>query len=143
MCRPPSMPANVQERAARRSVPATFVGCVENGMVTISYKEYKRKIRTTETMEGKEFVRRFMLHIVPRGVHRVRYGGFFHGKGRTARLDECRKLQNEYNNKNNIHYYSSQTPAPEARKPGGRNMNAGCVSNRSPRREYSSPEGGT
>jgi len=82
----------------------------ENGMVTISYKDYKRKIRTTETMEGKEFVRRFMLHIVPRGVHRVRYGGFFHGKGRTARLDECRKLQNEYNDKNNIHYYSSQTP---------------------------------
>ena len=116
MCRPPSMPANVQERAARRSVPATFVGCVENGMVTISYKDYKRKIRTTETMGGKEFVRRFMLHIVPRGVHRVRYGGFFHGKGRTARLDECRKLQNEYNDKNNIHYYSSQTPAPEARR---------------------------
>jgi hypothetical protein len=114
------MPANVQERAARRSVPATFVGCVENGMVTISYKDYKRKIRTTETMGGKEFVRRFMLHIVPRGVHRVRYGGFFHGKGRTARLDECRKLQNEYNDKNNIHYYSSQTPAPEApRSPEG------------------------
>ena len=48
-----------------------------------------------------------MLHIVPRGVHRVRYGGIFHGKGRTARLDQCRQLLIEYNEKNDIHYYSS------------------------------------
>ena len=79
----------------------------EDGNVTIMYKCYKRKIRTTETMTGEEFVRRFMLHIVPRGVHRVRYGGIFHGKGRTARLDQCRQLLIEYNEKNDIHYYSS------------------------------------
>jgi hypothetical protein len=84
----------------------------ENGMVTISYKDYKRKIRTTERMEGTEFVRRFMLHIVPRGVHRVRYGGIFHGKGRTARLDEVRALLNEYNDKNNIHYNASEKSDP-------------------------------
>ena len=79
----------------------------ENGNVTIKYKDYERNIRTTETMTGEEFVRRFMLHILPRGVHRVRYGGIFHGKGRTARLDQCRQLLIEYNEKSDIHYYSS------------------------------------
>jgi hypothetical protein len=44
------------------------------------------------------------LHIVPRGVHRVRYGGLFHGKGRTARLDRCRKLLIEHNERNDIQY---------------------------------------
>ena len=28
MCRPPRIPLNADERTARRSVPATFVGCV-------------------------------------------------------------------------------------------------------------------
>ena len=51
-----------------------------------------------------------MLHIVPRGVHRVRYGGIFHGKWREPRLNQCRELLVEYNEKNDIHYYSS----PEA-----------------------------
>ena len=76
----------------------------ENGNVTIKHKCYKRKIRTTETMTGEEFVRRFLLHIVPSGVHRVRYGGIFHGKGRTERLDRCRTLLMQYNEKNNIQY---------------------------------------
>ena len=55
-------------------------------------------------MTGEEFVRRFLLHIVPSGVHRVRYGGIFHGKGRTVRLDRCRDLLTEYNRENNIRY---------------------------------------
>ncbi len=29
MCRPPQNPANIRKHTARRSVPATFVGCVE------------------------------------------------------------------------------------------------------------------
>ena len=92
-----------------------------NGNVTIKYKDYKRKIRTTETMAGEEFVRRFLLHIVPRGVHRVRYGGLFHGKGRTARLDQCRKLLIEYNERNDIQYdtppAAASAPTPPATEP--------------------------
>ena len=89
----------------------------ENGNVTIKYKCYKRKIRTTETMTGEEFVRRFMLHIVPRGVHRVRYGGIFHGKGRTARLDQCRKLLIEYNKSNDLDFHLSSTAQSASTQP--------------------------
>ena len=35
MCRPPRIPLNADERTARRSVPATFVGCVQNGFVAV------------------------------------------------------------------------------------------------------------
>ena len=35
MCRPPRIPLNADERTARRSVPATFVGCVQNGVAAV------------------------------------------------------------------------------------------------------------
>ncbi len=40
-----------------------------------------------------------MLHIVPKSIHRVRYGGIFHGKRREPKLDRCRELLIEYNEK--------------------------------------------
>ena len=89
----------------------------EDGNVTIKYKCYTRKIRTTETMTGEEFVRRFMLHIVPKSIHRVRYGGIFHGKWREPRLNQCRELLIEYNEKNDIHYYSSAASSTPASSP--------------------------
>ena len=70
-----------------------------DGQVTFTIKDYKNNgARKTETVSGTEFVLRFLKHIVPTGVHRVRYGGIFHGKGRKARLDQCRALAIEYNN---------------------------------------------
>jgi hypothetical protein len=39
-----------------------------------------------------EFVRRLFLHIVPRGVNRVRYAGLFYCGGRATRLELCRQL---------------------------------------------------
>ena len=39
MCRPPRIPANLEERTARRSLPATFVGCVLPACVISSEQE--------------------------------------------------------------------------------------------------------
>ena len=35
MCRPPRIPLNADERTARRSVPATFVGCAQKGVAAV------------------------------------------------------------------------------------------------------------
>lgn len=48
------------------------------------------KDRTTQqthcvTIEGVEFVRRYLQHALPRGFHRIRYFGFMHARGK-ARL---------------------------------------------------------
>jgi hypothetical protein len=60
--------------------------------VTIRQWDYRMNKSVEETMEGEEFVRRFLLHIVPSNVHRVRYAGLFQGKGRKETLQRVRLL---------------------------------------------------
>ena len=65
--------------------------------VTIDVWDYRTDTWTTETMLGAEFVRRFMLHIVPPTIHRVRYAGCFNARSRKTRLDSIRAMICEHN----------------------------------------------
>jgi hypothetical protein len=60
--------------------------------VTIKIHRYTDGTNGTITISGKEFVRRFCLHLLPRGTQRVRYAGLFTPKKRQPRIDHCRKL---------------------------------------------------
>ena len=57
-----------------------------------------RKSRTgqpsvaTVTLSAPEFIRRFLLHVLPTGFHRIRYFGLFGNRHRTAKLARCRQL---------------------------------------------------
>ncbi len=69
------------------------------GMVTISYKDYRAKHNTEKSNKYKtlmlpawEFILRFMLHILPRGMARVRHAGLFTPSEREDRLAKCREL---------------------------------------------------
>ena len=49
-----------------------------NGSVTFSYKDYRKKgaeMLQEMTLEGMEFIRRFALHILPKGFVRIRHYG--------------------------------------------------------------------
>lgn len=48
-------------------------------------------------MLGEENVRQFMLHIVPRGIARVRYSGLFKPQGRNLRPEVARPAVAIYN----------------------------------------------
>ena len=49
---------------------------VENGQVTFSYKDYKHgSVKKEMTMEADEFIRRYALHILPKGLVRIRHYG--------------------------------------------------------------------
>jgi hypothetical protein len=62
----------------------------ENGMVSFRYKDYadanKRKIMTVSAME---FIRRFLLHVVPSGFVRIRHYGFLANRNRPTKLAAC------------------------------------------------------
>jgi hypothetical protein len=60
--------------------------------VTIRYKDYKAGDVKTFKLERGEFVRRFAMHIQPRGSKRLRYAGLFTARGREACLALCSKL---------------------------------------------------
>jgi hypothetical protein len=44
------------------------------------------------TVSGEEFIRRFLLHVLPPGFVRIRSFGFLANCHRKARLKECRRL---------------------------------------------------
>src|SRR5208282_3802850 len=43
-------------------------------------------------MQAEEFIRRFLLHVLPDGFQRIRYYGFLGNRYREQKLAHCRKL---------------------------------------------------
>ena len=65
----------------------------ENGKVTFGYTDYANgNQRKTMTLSAVEFIRRFLLHVLPHRFMRIRHFGIFANRGRTARIALCRKL---------------------------------------------------
>lgn len=63
------------------------------GQVTFRVKNYRDgRQRETLTLPGAEFVRRFLLHVLPRGFMRVRYYGLLANTQRATYLPHCREL---------------------------------------------------
>ena len=66
---------------------------LEDGQVTFRYKDYQRGHRLrTLTLEAVEFLRRLMLHVPPRGFHRLRHFGFLANRVRQEKLAQCGML---------------------------------------------------
>ena len=66
---------------------------VENGEVTLSYRDRRDGDRKkTMILEAQEFIRRFLLHILPDGFMRIRHFGFLANRAKKHALAQCRKL---------------------------------------------------
>ena len=44
------------------------------------------------TLRAEEFIRRFLLHVLPEGFQRIRYYGFLGNRYREEKLSRCRQL---------------------------------------------------
>ena len=63
--------------------------------VTFRVKNYRVKgagRHTTMTLATNEFIRRFLIHVLPRGQHRIRHYGFFGNGNRAANIAQIRHL---------------------------------------------------
>jgi len=65
----------------------------QNDQVTFRWKDYahgnkKRKM----TLSAEEFLRRFLLHVLPRGFVRIRFFGFMANRSRATLLPRCQRL---------------------------------------------------
>lgn len=63
--------------------------------VTFRWKDYRAKGRTrqkTMTLSPDEFIRRFLLHVLPSGFHRIRHVGLLANGGRRDHLARAREL---------------------------------------------------
>jgi hypothetical protein len=63
--------------------------------VTFRYKDYRRDGADRQqvmTLGTDEFIRRFLLHVLPRGFHRIRHYGLLASSARKASLARAREL---------------------------------------------------
>ncbi|MGS5046750.1 MULTISPECIES: IS91 family transposase [unclassified Mameliella] len=66
---------------------------LEGGRVTFRWRDYRHGRRPRQmTLDAGEFIRRFLLHTLPDGVHRIRHYGFLANGQRAVRLAACRAL---------------------------------------------------
>ncbi|MCG8274136.1 IS91 family transposase [Aquamicrobium sp. NLF2-7] len=63
--------------------------------VTFRYKNYRRTGAERQqgmTLAADEFIRRFLIHVLPHGFHRIRHYGLLSGSSRKGRLAQAREL---------------------------------------------------
>ena len=66
---------------------------IEDGRVTFRYKDYRDGSQQKPMiLSADEFIRRFLLHVLPPGFHRIRYYGFLGARYRKEKLEQCRQL---------------------------------------------------
>ncbi|MGE0854366.1 MAG: IS91 family transposase [Hyphomicrobiaceae bacterium] len=66
---------------------------IEDGTVRFRWKDYRDRDRQkVMTVSAEEFIRRFLLHVLPQGFHRIRYYGFLGNRHRARKLARCRAL---------------------------------------------------
>ena len=66
---------------------------LENGQVTFSYRDRKDgDQKKTMPLDAHEFIRRFLLHVLPEGFVRVRHFAFLANRSKKHALPQCRKL---------------------------------------------------
>ena len=49
---------------------------------------------TTMTLNVDEFIRRFLIHVLPKGFHRIRHYGLFAGSNRAETIETVREFLN-------------------------------------------------
>jgi hypothetical protein len=66
---------------------------MHDGQVTFLWKDYKQgATQKTMTLTAEEFIRRFLLHILPDGLQHIRHYGFLANRYRETKLALCRQL---------------------------------------------------
>jgi hypothetical protein len=92
--------------------------------VTFKWKDYRAKARDRQkimTLQASEFIRRFLLHVLPQGFHRIRHYGLFANGGRGENLARARELldveaaqnaENSSNQENEVHDRAAPQPCP-------------------------------
>lgn len=86
----------------RVAISNSRIKSFEGGKVTFSWRDYKDGNKKKDmTLEAKEFIKRFLLHILPKGLVKIRYYGIWGNHNKNGKLKICQELlkdeaRNEY-----------------------------------------------
>lgn len=65
---------------------------IEDERITFNWKDYRDNHQKTMTLAAQEFIRRFLIHVLPDAFQRIRYYGFLSNRCREEKLPLCRQL---------------------------------------------------
>ena len=76
----------------RIAISDARIGAICEGEVEVSYKDYQDRDRwKTLQLPGEELIRRFLLHVLPKGLMRIRHYGFLANRCRKDKLVKIRQ----------------------------------------------------
>ncbi len=77
----------------RIAISNTRIVTMDEHTVTITVRDKKNNNQTkTLTLEGVEFIRRFLMHVLPKGFIKIRHYGILANRNKKTKLELCRKL---------------------------------------------------
>ena len=92
---PEAVPAYLSRYTHRVAISNSRLIAFDETGVTFRYKDYRRDGANRQqvmTLAANEFIRRFLIHVLPRGFHRIRHYGLLAGPTRKASLALAREL---------------------------------------------------
>src|ERR1700722_8608582 len=91
---------------------------LSDGKVRFAWKDYRQDSKTkVMTLDANEFIRRFLLHTLPDGFHRIRYYGLFANGQRGDNVALCRQLLD-------AHHATANSELADGHAKGARQNNA-------------------
>jgi len=85
---------------------------MDDGKVTFSWKDYARgHHKKAMTLDATEFLRRFLMHVLPPGLMRIRNYGFLANRSRRTKLELCRQHLRDKWSPDETHGEQSKTKA--------------------------------
>jgi hypothetical protein len=94
---PQAVLAYLSRYTHRVAIANSRLVAMDDKTVSFKWKNYrmkKQRRHRTMTLTQDEFIRRFLLHVLPRGFHRIRHYGLTANTGRKKNLDKARQLLN-------------------------------------------------
>jgi predicted RNA-binding Zn-ribbon protein involved in translation (DUF1610 family) len=92
---PAAVLAYLSRYTHRVAISNSRLVALDEHSVTFNWKDYRAKGKTrykTMTLDAGEFMRRFLLHVLPGGFHRIRHYGLIANTGRRENLARAREL---------------------------------------------------
>lgn len=94
---PKGSPENVIEYIGRYSFRVAIsnerIKNIDNGNITFEYKDYKDNSKIKEmTITAEEFIRRFLLHVLPKHFTKIKHYGILSNRGKKSIIKLCRIL---------------------------------------------------
>ena len=97
-CKPPfKSPNHVIEYLGRYTHKVAIsnsriISC-EDGAVTFKWRDYKHQsAQKLMTLASEEFIRRYLLHILPKKFFKIRYYGILSSRNKKTKLAKCQRL---------------------------------------------------